>query len=124
MSWIMIMGKEVSRYSPKEVFLFPFVLFIPSYFLIFFSKVRYYGSRLFLPFALFLFARWGLSNKVVSYTLRIKSTSNLLSYNWSIYCTYILQGQAIYIYILRIHAWIRTIEWRPIHQFLNHFYLF
>jgi len=84
MSWIMIMGKEISRYSPKEGFLCSYL--IPIYIYIFFyyfnslSKVRDHGSRLLLPFFPFSFAPWGLSNKVVSSTLRIRPTSYVPSF--------------------------------------------
>lgn len=102
MSWIMIMGKEVSRYSPKEGFLFPFVLFI--LYLIFWSSFQRYvimGQDYFCLFA-FFFLLVGASQTKLSHILWESKVPQIGFLTIAPFII-VLQGH-IYIYILRIYA--------------------
>ena len=87
-------NKEVSRFIvQKKFFVFLlyyslcFVYFLDHFFLISpFSKVIYNGVRISFAFFSFSFlVIGGLSDKVVSYTLRIKSSSLKYAYLWLVY---------------------------------------
>lgn len=110
MSWIMIMGKEVSRYSPKEGFLFPFVLFyfiIFNYSILFFSDLLFKGTLLWVKiiFAFYPFSFCSLGPLKQSCLIYFENQQYLkLAFLQLLHLLcYIM---AIYIYIL--HAYIYT----------------